>query len=255
MATLYDLFKVSLDPIFFLIILIAVGFIISFVKGKEKSVRYYLLAAFTILYLASIFPISNMLSYVLEKEYLSEQNNSIDSLDIVVVLGGGTFDNEYLKETKPTSRTSSRLLYAVQMFRKSGATFLICSGKGLTRLSEAEVMAISAERLGVPKDKIKIDPLSKNTWEHAKNLDKMFKDKNIRIGLVTSAYHMKRSTREFRKYFHNVTSLPTDFLYVSSQLSFVSFMPRSGNLAGFSNAAHELLGIVWYRLKADRGAL
>ena len=59
-------------------------------------------------------------------------------------------------------------------------------------------MKISAERLGIPVTSIKIDPDSRDTWEHAENLNKMFQDKNIKIGLETSAYHMKRSEREFR---------------------------------------------------------
>jgi uncharacterized SAM-binding protein YcdF (DUF218 family) len=122
-------------------------------------------------------------------------------------------------------------------------------GKGAKKISEAEVMATSAERLGVPAGKIKVDPASRNTWEHAENLDRMFQDKAIRIGLVTSAYHMKRSEREFKKYFVNVIPLPSDYLYSSPRLSIFAFMPGSGNLYKCSIAMREIVGITWYRLR------
>jgi len=114
---------------------------------------------------------------------------------------------------------------------------------------EAEVMAIAAERLGISAIKIKIDPKSSNTWEHAENLNKMFQDKDIKIGLVTSAYHMKRSEREFRKYFSHVIPLPSDYLYSSSPLSIMTFIPSSGSLYKFSTAFREMIGIAWYRIK------
>jgi len=110
-------------------------------------------------------------------------------------------------------------------------------------------MKISAERLGIPVTSIKIDPDSRDTWEHAENLNKMFPNKDIKIGLVTSAYHMKRSEREFRKYFPNVIPLPSDYLYSSSPLSIMTFIPSSGNLYKFSTVFREMIGVGWYRIK------
>ncbi len=110
-------------------------------------------------------------------------------------------------------------------------------------------MKISAERLGIPVTSIKIDPDSRDTWEHAVNLNKMFPNKDIKIGLVTSAYHMKRSEREFRKNFPNVIPLPSDYLYSSSPLSIMTVIPGSGNLYRFSMTMREIAGIGWYRIR------
>ena len=249
MYTIYDLFKASLDPVVFILILIAFGIIISFKSKKKRSIKIVLLAVFSILYIASIFPVSNALSYVLEKKYLLKNNDDVDNLNIVVVLGGGVLDNKYLQETIPSNQTASRLLYAIQVFKKSGARYLVCSGEGTGRFSEAEVMRRASIRLGIPDESIKIDSMSKNTWEHARELNDMFQDKNIRIGLVTSAFHMKRSEREFRKYFSNVIPLPSDYLYSSPPLSIFTFIPGSGNLYKFSIIIREIAGIAWYRIK------
>lgn len=249
MAALYALIKTLLDPILFLLILISIGFAVSFKNGRKQAVRIVLTAAFLFLYIISISPASNALYYFLEKDYLLRNNDNVDKLDIVVVLGGGVLDNKYLHETLPSSQTASRLLYAVQVFKKSGARYLVCSGEGTGRLSEADVMRRASIRLGISDEKIKIDPKSKNTWEQAREMNNMFQDKNIRIGLVTSAYHMKRSEKEFRKYFSNVIPLPSGYLYSSSELSVISFIPKSVNLHKFSTALHEIIGIVWYRIK------
>ncbi len=246
----YDLLKTFIDPVVFLLVLIATGFWISFKRRKKSSGYIVLLITFLFLYTASISPLSNTLCYFLEKDYfLIDGPASTEKYHIVVVLGGGASDNRYIRETMPSFQTISRLHHAIQVFRRSGAKYLVCTGKGVGRLSEAEVMKISAERLGIPVTSIKIDPDSRDTWEHAENLNKMFPNKDIKIGLVTSAYHMKRSEREFRKYFPNVIPLPSDYLYSSPQLSIMTFIPSSGNLYKFSTAFREMIGIVWYKVK------
>jgi len=249
MVSAYHLLKAALDPVVFLLLLIAVGFFVSLGRRKKRSGQIILPVTFLVLYIVSVSPVSNALCYILEKEYLLHNNAGVNHFDVVVVLGGGVSDNQYLQETIPSNRTASRLLYAVQVFRKTGARYLVCAGKGFGRTSEAAVMANAAERLGIPPTSIKIDPDSNDTWEHAEDLNKMFQDKSIRIGLVTSAYHMKRSEREFRKYFSQVIPLPSDYLYSSSSLSIITFLPRSDNLYKFSTALHEMIGVAWYRIK------
>ena len=113
--------------------------------------------------MGSISPVSNALCYFLERDYLNSHNGKTEKLDIVVVLGGGVSDNKYLGRTLPSYQTTSRLLYAVQAFRDSGAEYLVCAGKGGGKISEAEVMAKAAEGIGVPAARIKLDSISKNT--------------------------------------------------------------------------------------------
>jgi len=107
-----------------------------------------------------------------------------------------------------------------------------------------------AEKLGVPKEKIKIEPNSKNTGDNASEVNKIFINKNIKIGLVTSAFHMKRSEREFRKYFNNVVPLPAHYLY-SSPIgnAVIRYMPQSEELYKTSLAFKEIIAQLWYRLK------
>lgn len=173
-TALYTLLKAFLDPLVPVLILVFVGFLLSFRREKARYLRTTLLAAFIILYMGSISPVSNALCYIMERQYLMKHNGNAGKLDIVIVLGGGVSDNNYLGKTLPSYQTTSRLLHAIQVFRDSGAEYLVCAGKGGGKISEAEVMEIAAERLDVPAARIRIDPNSKNTREHAQELNKLF---------------------------------------------------------------------------------
>jgi uncharacterized SAM-binding protein YcdF (DUF218 family) len=201
------------------------------------------------LYLTSISPVVNMICYLVEKDYLTDEVRNGNRLSVVVVLGGGINKNDYINKILPSYQTTARILHAVQVYNSSGAKYLICSGKGFGKITEAEVMKSAAEGLGVPVSNIKIDVKSENTKQHAEELNKLFKDKNITIGLVTSAYHMKRSEREFKKYFSDIVPLPSDYLYSSQPLSVYAFLPNSANLLRFSIAAREIIGIIWYSVR------
>ena len=164
-------------------------------------------------------------------------------LDVVVVLGGGVTETAETGETLLSQASASRLLRAVQVFRESGAAHLLCAGKGIGRTSEGEVMAAAAERLGVPREKILVDSLSENTRGHAVEMDRRFADKTIRIGLVTSAYHLKRSETELRSYFPNVSPFPSDYLYSHPKGPAIpAFVPNAGSLFKSAVALHEMAG-------------
>ncbi len=112
-------------------------------------------------------------------------------------------------------------------------------------------MARLAEKLGVPKERIRMEAKSINTWDSAVELNKMFANKNISIGLVTSASHLKRAQKEFRKYFNNVMPFPSNYYYASSADNvFVKYAPQAGSLSKTSLAVKEIVGYLWYSMKS-----
>ena len=252
MNQIYDVLRASVDPIFIVFFLLIIAFVVVLRSAKKKSGALVLLLAIVLLYGFSIEPVSNYLSWNLEKDYIQARPNpEKTSLDVVVVLGGGVYDIRTLGETFPGRETAVRVAYAVQMLKTYKAKQLVCSGKGERQITEAAVMARMAEDLGVPKEKIRLDEKSENTYEHAAQLDKMFSDKNIRIGLVTSAFHMKRSEIEFRKYFKNVTPLPADYLYSSpAGTPALRYIPQSVRLFDNTLILREFVGRLWYSVKS-----
>lgn len=251
MNEIFAVLKGFLDPLFIAFVLLIISFVVFWLNCKKKSDSLILLLCVIFVYGAGIAPVADYLCYYLEKDYLlkshaGEKNN----MDVIVVLGSGTKEINSLKETFNTDIESLRVLHAVAVYNKTGAKYFVCSGKGDGKISQAEAMAKLAESLGVPREKIKIEPNSENTSENAAGVHKMFNSRNVGIGLVTSAFHMKRSEREFKKYFDNVAPLPAHYLYASpSGNSVIRYMPQSERLYRTAIAFREIIAQLWYRLK------
>jgi uncharacterized SAM-binding protein YcdF (DUF218 family) len=250
MEEVYTILKGFLDPLFIVFVLLIISLFLFFLNCKKKDGALILLLSIILIYGASISPVANYLCYYLEKDYINNRTSGDKKIDAIIVLGGGTKNINALKNTFNTGIESLRLLHAVVVYNKTGAKYFVCSGKGSGKVSEAEVMAGLAEKLGVPKEKIRVEPNSKNTGENAGELNKMFANKNINIGLVTSAFHMKRSEREFNKYFNKVLPLPAHYLYSSPTGNpVIRYMPQSEELYKTSIAFKEIIAQLWYRLK------
>lgn len=247
----YQLLKAMLDLVFFVLVILGTALLLLRRCKQQRKVliaKILLGSILALLYLFSIAPVKNVLFYVLEKDYFGPNVYSPQKLDVVVVLAGGSYKSHYFSVTMPSNETPSRLIHALQIFKMSGADYLVCSGRSLRRKIDADAMAQAARRLGIPESKIIIESKSHNTMEHARQLNKLFENKSLRIGLVTSGYHMKRSLREFRKYFTNICPVASDYNYDPS-LSVFAFIPSSHNLCKSSIAIREIIGDLWYKLR------
>jgi uncharacterized SAM-binding protein YcdF (DUF218 family) len=250
MEEVYTILKGFLDPLFIVFVLLFISFILFLLNCKKKNGALILLLAIVLIYGASIAPVANYLCYYLEKDYINNPTAGNKNIDVIVILGSGTKEINALKNTFNTEIESLRLLHAVVIYNTIGAKYFVCSGKGDGKTSQAEVMARLAGKLGVPKEKIRIESNSKNTGENAAEVNKLFINKNINVGLVTSAFHMKRSEREFKKYFNNVVPLPAHYLYSSPTGNpVIRYMPQSEELYKTSLAFKEIVAQLWYRLK------
>ena len=251
MEQVYDVFKSFVDPIFVIFIFLLISFLICLINGKKKSGALFLLLTIVLLYGFSIEAVSNYLSYKLEKDYITARPvEEKIPLDVVVVLGGGNYDIQALAKTFPGDATAVRVVHAVQMYKEYNAKYLVCSGKGDRKTSAGALMAEMAETFGVPRERIRIESKSENTYEHAVEFNKMFVDKDLKIGLVTSAYHMKRSETEFRKFFKNVQPLPASYLYASpAGTPAVRYIPQSQWLLNNTLVFKEYVGRLWYSIK------
>jgi uncharacterized SAM-binding protein YcdF (DUF218 family) len=242
---MYNMLKAFLDPIAITFFIFFIAAVLVFAK-KTRYAKVLFVVAIVFLYLFSIAPVANGLSYLLEKDYFKNSFNSVSDLDLVVVLAGGCSGNKHAEEEYLLPQTSSRLLYAMQVLKKSNASKLICSGAS-GKFVESEIMAKAATRAGIDAKSIEMDARSSNTREHAYLMSKQY-DTDLKIGLVTSAYHMKRSEDEFKKYFNDIAVLPSEYLHASPKISIYTFLPRTTSLNKSFLAAREIVGICWYKL-------
>lgn len=251
MEQVYDLFKSFIDPTFILFVFLAVSCVIWMADSKKKSGAIFLLFTLVLLYGFSIQPVSNYLSYQLEKKYIHVRPvEKKEALDVIVVLSGGAYDVKPLGTSFCGESTVTRLAHAVRMFNEHHAKYLVCSGTGGSKVSGAALMAQMAQDFGIPKERIRIEAKSENTYEHAREFNNMFADKGLKVGLVTSAYHMRRSEKSFKKFFTAVTPLPSDYLYASPEKpGAVRYIPQSEWLLNNTRVFREYIGQIWYGIR------
>ena len=135
----------------------------------------------------------------------------------LVVLGGGVESTatEYGEPNLPPEATT-RLLYAVHLAHRTGLPMAYSGGLGWASqsqsLSEAEVAALVLARLHAPALHWQ-DRTSRDTRENAQHTAALLKAEGItRIALVTHAWHMPRSVRQFEAVGLEVVPAPMGFV-------------------------------------------
>ncbi|TXT26336.1 MAG: hypothetical protein FD134_580 [Gallionellaceae bacterium] len=171
--------------------------------------------------------------------------------DAIVVLGGGTYFGapEYGADTVG-EYALVRLRYAAKLHRETGKPLLVTGGKPLGNdLSEASQMrAVLEGEFGVPVRWA--EGASDNTLENARySYSLLQKDGIKRIYLVTHAWHMPRAARVFRAAGFNVVAAPTAFT-TRFRTDLLGFLPRAEAMSDSRIFMHEIIGLVWYRLKS-----
>lgn len=124
---------------------------------------------------------------------------------------GKTPDNKDLKESCHRADaivaisggdTPARTGEAIRLYKEGWADRLIFSGaaQDKTGPSNAQAMKQQAVFNGIPEENILIEETAVNTEENATKTQALMRDNDIhRIILVTSAYHQRRASLEFKK--------------------------------------------------------
>lgn len=250
------LLRAIANPMVVIILLLITGILLTRDLRRQKLLKsgwYLLVIGTSILFLLSISPVSDGLVYFFESQYQPPSKEAISKADIIVILNGGVFPSEgFRKKPEASGATYSRVFNGVEIFKESNAKILALSGIGddIDIEGTANVMKDLAISLGVPADKIIIEPKSRNTMEHTVELAKLFPPtKDLKIGVVTSALHMPRSVQLFQKKFPSdaIIPIPVGYIYSPLKYDIESLIPSSHTLSKSSYAIHELLGMIWYK--------
>jgi uncharacterized SAM-binding protein YcdF (DUF218 family) len=168
----------------------------------------------------------------------------------IVVLGGSKSHNapEYGGDTV-SGASLVRLRYAAYLHRRTGLPILVSGGspEGSAH-SEAELMQrVLQNEFSVPVRWIEGD--SANTLENARLSYRMLAAENVRtIRLVTHAWHMPRARLVFEAAGFNVIPAATGYT-TRYRLTMLDFLPSASALRDSALFFHEIIGIVWYRLR------
>lgn len=252
------LIKSLATPIVWVLLLLIAGlFLTRWPRGRRPfKVGWWLtLFGLVLLLAASIEPTESLLLYSLEHRYAVPAPETLATLDLVVVLGGGMYPTGGLRRYPDLGRESyPRFNRGVQYFKQSGvAKIAFCGGPPRPGAeSEAEVMRAMAVALGVSEDRTVAEVASHNTMENAVNLAAILpKAQGRRIGLVTSATHMMRSVAVFERVFpqDTIVPIPVGFTYYPADSIAETLTPMVSHLDRVTIALHEWIGVVWYAVR------
>ncbi len=220
-----------------------------------------------VLALATIWISSNAWTTNQIMQSLEWQNippGELPKAEAIVVLGGATRSKSYPRTGVDLSERGDRIIYASQLYKQGKAPLIIVSGgridwKDYGDPESADMATVLINDLGIPKSAIIEEPKSLNTYENAVNVQKILDKRQIeRVLLVTSAFHMPRSLRIFRKLKMDVIPAPSDYLVSEMALdepnrtwqsALLSAIPDSQRLDNFTTALKEHIGTWIYIIK------
>jgi uncharacterized SAM-binding protein YcdF (DUF218 family) len=245
-------------PVIWVLILLTLGLVLS--RGKRRRAypragQGMIFAGALVLLVFSLSPVSDLLAYSLESRYSLPPAEVLRSLDVLVILGGGLYTSGGLRtQADLMEPTYSRVYNGVRIFEESGASLLALTGGGSDKSvdSEAAAMKAVAVSMGVPEDKILTETRSHDTMQNAAFLAELLpKGTGRQIGLVTSATHMLRSHRVFRRQFPEdiIVPVPVNYTYTPMVWAPGSFIPSATALHQSTVALHEWIGLLWYSLR------
>ncbi len=235
-----------------LVFALAAGAGLLLLRRRRTAGWWVLAASSAIPLLLSLGPVSGLLLHTLERRNPPYDGRPVDA---VVVLGGGVVNGSPEEGGRGSLAPDAlkRLVYG-SIIERRAAVPIVVSGGIVWNAPGAEAEAVVSARLlrdiGVPGSLIVEEGASRTTWENARNVASILKERRIgRVALVTSAYHMPRSLLAFRKAGVDCVPAPTDYKATYAAASVASGLPSFEHLKDAFVALREYFGIVQYSLR------
>ncbi len=204
------------------------------------------------LWLLASRPVTELFVLPLEACYDRPPVEGLAARDLrqVVVLTGGGYpaDDELLSSAFP-SASSQRFLAGLELCVRLGPDcrmiFSGSAGRGRREITSADTMRQLALLLE-PRRQAVAEALSGSTAEHPQNVRGLLLDD--RFALVTSAYHMPRAMRSFRRAGLEPVAYPVEPL-AHGAYGWTSWLPSVDNLRTLQIVWREYLALALYSLR------
>ncbi|HZY20200.1 MAG TPA: YdcF family protein [Ramlibacter sp.] len=185
------------------------------------------------------------------------QPAQLQDVQAIVVLGGGVVREapEYGR-AEPNAATLARLRYGALLARRSGKPLAFAGGVGWASVDagiapevQTAQRVLEQEWQLVPRW---LDDRSRDTEENAQRMRQLLAPAGIgRIALVTHAWHMPRSLREFERAGFQVVPAATGFAAPQVR-PLLEWLPSAEGLSLSRNVLREALALAWGRLRTRR---
>ncbi len=246
MLYLHKLLPLLLSPIVVVILLAA--------WGTLRKRRGPVLLALLLLYLASMPMLSKQLIRLVEDGAVRQAAASQPQADAVVVLSGMLMTVAASEGVATEWSDFDRFQGGVELYQAGRAPRLIFTAGAVPwqpqAIPEGHYLKRFAERLGVPAANMAVSDLATNTEEEARAIRRLLPQASPRILLVTSAYHMPRAAQLFRQAGFDVHPYAVDFLDNVEETTPLDFLPNAYHLRLTDIAVREMIGRLYYRVRA-----
>jgi uncharacterized SAM-binding protein YcdF (DUF218 family) len=168
----------------------------------------------------------------------------------ILLLGGATSPANPPQRPHPDlGDATDRIWHAARLYRQGLAPRIIISGGRSPGMehnqnvqTEAQAMRLLLLDLGVPDSAMVLEDASRTTRENAEKTKQIIGQQ--RAALVTSAFHMPRSVRNFEKAGINVDAYPTDFRIAPEVAPlWARLLPRADELRNSEAAIKEYIAL------------
>lgn len=218
-------------------------------QQKKEYLGTLLVGLTAILLCVSAMPyFSNSLLHSIERRYAPPDQVSGDVL--VVLMGGATLNtpDPLTKGTGYlTGNSAARVLTVAELYQSTKLPILLSGGQVFPDSgNESQIAKRHLIALGVPEAAITMDDTSRNTEENAQHTAAILADRGWQHPiLITSAFHMPRSVKQFQTLKVDILPFPTDYMAEQDQLVRIgNFVPSASGLAQTAIALKEYLGLL-----------
>jgi uncharacterized SAM-binding protein YcdF (DUF218 family) len=213
-------------------------------RGSHRQARFAL-ALWFLYTLAGNVWLGSALAGWLQRDYVAIDPFEQGSFDAVLVLGGGV---EIGEDGAPVlTAVGDRVVLAVRLYRAGKASLLVTSGpyihlRGRRLASSAAATATLWRQLGVPGNDILALGGPRTTTDEVRTLKRVAAEHGWRrVGLVTSAWHLRRAMALCRRYGVRASPLPADVIRMPpAQLRWL--VPQADGFWPLQLACWEILG-------------
>jgi uncharacterized SAM-binding protein YcdF (DUF218 family) len=251
---LSKLIQVLLYPVGLSVALAVAGGIVLLVH-KRKAAIVLIFSSIAVLCFFSSPLIVHSLVRGLESKY--DPPADFPKASAIVLLGGCTRPAVAPRRYSEPSTAGDRMINAARLFRKGYAPVVVATGGKISFFynfpgSEATCMAsILQDVCGVDSSAIIIEDKAQDTHDNATNVAALFQQRGLHkdIILVTSAMHMYRSVKIFRKCGFTVYPAPADYRADKAiQKNILSLLPSVDALSAATDVLHEYYGLIAYKI-------
>ncbi len=241
-------------PLGFAVLCIAAG-IVALLRQRRKTGLALVILSGAVLYGFSTGPLSYRLVRGLEERY--PPLLQVEPAPAIVLLTGGEVPRMPPRLYDEINSAGDRILYTARIFKQGAAPRIVITGGNLDFIrtsasSQAEASGhLLRELFGIDSSRILLETKARNTWENGLYTRRLLDSLHLPLDiiLVTSAMHMPRAVKIFRKLGFTIEPAPANFVASAPrQPKLIDLIPNAPALMNSSTALHEWYGMAAYRL-------